>query len=98
MESEVEVKLFSGDMMHNTTNQKMSDICHQVIRGWLARVFHKVEGEEVEVTNFCFDTIQGDEQEDLPRNSFVATRDMVGVFENWVSSMHHTLAFQDPDI
>ena len=37
---------------------KVSDFCHQVIRGWLARVFHKVEGEEVEVINFCFDTIQ----------------------------------------
>jgi len=48
----------------------------EVIRGWLARVFHKVEGEEVEVTNFCFDTIQGGEEEDLPRNSFVATRNM----------------------
>ena len=53
---------------------------HQVIRGWLARVFHKVEGEEVEVTNFCFDTIQASEQDDLPRSSFVATRDMVGSF------------------
>ena len=81
MESEVEVKLFSGDMMHNTTNQKMSDICHQVIRGWLARVFHKVEREEVVVTNFCFDTIKGGQEEgDILWNSFVATRDMVRDF------------------
>ena len=78
----MEVKLFSGDMMHNTTNQKMSDICHQVIRGWLARVFHKVEREEVVVTNFCFDTIKGgeEEEEDILWNSFVATRDMVSGF------------------
>ena len=59
-----------------------------MIRGWLARVFHKVEGEEVEVTNFCFDTIQGGEEEDLPRSSFVATRDMVRFFENWVPSIY----------
>ena len=56
-----------------------------MIRGWLARVFHKVEGEEVEVTNFCFDTIQGGEEEDLPRNSFVATRNMVRFLEMFIS-------------
>ena len=59
---------------------RINILTRQVIRGWLARVFHKVEGEEVEVTNFCFDTIQGGEQDDLPRSSFVARRDMVGSF------------------
>jgi len=49
----------------------------EVIRGWLARVFHKVEREEVVVTNFCFDTIKGGEEEvDILWNSSVATRDM----------------------
>ena len=51
-----------------------------MIRGWLARIFHKVEGEEVEVTNFCFDTIDTIQEGDqLLCSSFVATRDMVGV-------------------
>ena len=50
-----------------------------MIRGWLARIFHKVEGEEVEVTNFCFDTIDTIQEGDqLLCSSFVATRDMVG--------------------
>ena len=51
-----------------------------MIRGWLARIFHKVEGEEVEVTNFCFDTIDTIQEGDqLLSSSFVATRDMVRV-------------------
>ena len=47
----------------------------------MARVFHKVEGEEVVVTNFCFDTIKGgEEEEDILWNSSVATQDMVRSF------------------